>query len=677
MMSFQKTPFVPSNYLPHIDGLRGLSVLFVFLFHLFPGAFLGGFLGVDIFFVVSGYLISKNIFEQLDQGNFSFFDFYARRVRRIYPALIVTCVLCLGYGFLIMFPEEFSALGKQIRNAVVFISNFTLYKQGGYFDLDAQSNPLLHLWSLAVEEQFYLLWPLFLWCFYRLWEGHQKIKSVLLWIGVLIAVSFASYAFFQKTQSKLVFYMMPFRFWELGVGAFWGRMVMDKQVNQALGLLFEKRLFGIRIFDSCVLWGCLFFLFISLFFLSSETQSFPVLSVIPVVCAGVLLAFIGKRGDKSSAIRVLSFPVLVGLGRISYPLYLFHWPFICFYKMVYGPKISVVEGLCIMGSASLLSYGVYVWIESPIRRRPIGLWIWSLVGVFMLVGGVGWLAYKRTFSSLVSTTVPQMKAIESAINDWDYPPKNAKEIKYQGETFYQIGKGVPTLMFVGDSNAEQYGPRIDRLVSSVPGASAVMMATWGGGVPVPGVGRDARECAFFGKVLDFIEKRDIKTVVLSAQWTGYFSGNCQHFYKNGRLSEALILKEVLLDFEKFIRKMAARGVQVYILSSMPSGLVYDPKSSLERTFWGKWVFKSTEEKAEIWFQRSAHTHKILSDIAKKTGAVFVRTDEKLCSGKYCMAWQNGVPLYKDGGHLRASYVRMQSTFLDRLLLPQKNTHVPL
>ncbi|UNM06548.1 MAG: acyltransferase [Holosporaceae bacterium] len=395
------------------------------------------------------------------------------------------------------------------------------------------------MWSLAVEEQFYLLWPPFLWCLYRLLGVRQKTKPVLLWVGGLIVLSFMGYAFFQETHAKLVFYMMPFRLWELGIGAFLARMMMDKRLSQTAMALFEKPLFGFDLFAPLMFWGSFLFLLVSLFFLGTATPGFPTLSAVPVFSAGILLVFTGKDARKHGVKQVLSFSFLVKLGRISYPLYLFHWPFICFYKMVQGATISLVGGGVIFGAATLLSYGVYVWVESPIRRRPTGLWVWALVGIFMAVGAAGWLVYKEAIPSWVSVKIPQMKAIEGAMKDWDYPSKNAKKINYLGETFYQIGKKMPTIMVVGDSTAEQYGPRIDRLVSFAPGTPTVMMATWGGGFPLPGVGRDKRERAFFGKVFDFIEKNKIKTVVLSAQWLGYLSGNCQHFYKKAGFLKAV------------------------------------------------------------------------------------------------------------------------------------------
>ena len=150
------------DYRPDIDGLRALAVLSVVAYHAFPAEITGGFVGVDIFFVISGYLISKIIFSGLKNGDFSFADFYARRVKRIFPALILVLAASLGFGFFALLAEELRQLGKHIAASTVFASNFLLWKEVGYFDSRAELKPLLHLWSLGIEEQFYLIWPLLL-----------------------------------------------------------------------------------------------------------------------------------------------------------------------------------------------------------------------------------------------------------------------------------------------------------------------------------------------------------------------------------------------------------------------------------------------------------------------------------------------------------------------------------
>src|SRR5216684_2639931 len=176
----------PIPYQPHVDGLRAIAVLSVVAFHSFPGEITGGFVGVDIFFVISGFLISGIILNGLRQGSSTFADFYGRRIKRIFPALIVVLVATLGLGYLFLFPSEFRNLGKHVLGGALFVANITLWRDTGYFDTAAELKPLLHLWSLGVEEQFYLLWPLFLLILWRKWQQTTARYVVLLSLASLV-----------------------------------------------------------------------------------------------------------------------------------------------------------------------------------------------------------------------------------------------------------------------------------------------------------------------------------------------------------------------------------------------------------------------------------------------------------------------------------------------------------
>ena len=169
------------KYRPDIDGLRAVAVLAVVTFHAFPTWMKGGFLGVDVFFVISGFLISTIIFENLDSGTFSFSEFYVRRVRRIFPALVVVLLACLGFGWFVLLADELNQLGKHVAASAGFVSNFVSGSEAGYFDNSAETKPLLHLWSLGIEEQFYIVWPLLLWFAW-------KKKLNLLTLAVVVAL---------------------------------------------------------------------------------------------------------------------------------------------------------------------------------------------------------------------------------------------------------------------------------------------------------------------------------------------------------------------------------------------------------------------------------------------------------------------------------------------------------
>lgn len=170
------------KYRPDIDGLRAIAILSVIGFHAFPFLVQGGFIGVDIFFVISGFLISTIIFGSLERGNFSFVEFYIRRINRIFPALLLVLITCFAFGWFVLLSDEYKQLGKHIAGGAGFISNFIFWNESGYFDNVAEAKPLLHLWSLGVEEQFYIIWPLLLWL---AWKRHLNLLSIAIIVAVI------------------------------------------------------------------------------------------------------------------------------------------------------------------------------------------------------------------------------------------------------------------------------------------------------------------------------------------------------------------------------------------------------------------------------------------------------------------------------------------------------------
>jgi len=204
------------NYRPDIDGLRALAVLAVVVFHAFPGKLPGGFVGFDVFFVISGYLITGLIYEEVVSGTFSIVEFYARRILRIFPALICVLLATLVLGLLVLHPWEYAQLGKHVVGGSYFYSNILLWSEAGYFDVEAQAKPLLHLWSLGVEEQFYLLWPIAL---LGLWGALRNHARVGVAVVMIASISFGMNILFIGENATAVFYSPATRIWELLVGA--------------------------------------------------------------------------------------------------------------------------------------------------------------------------------------------------------------------------------------------------------------------------------------------------------------------------------------------------------------------------------------------------------------------------------------------------------------------------
>lgn len=366
----------PSSYRADIDGLRAIAVLSVVIYHAFPSTLRGGFIGVDIFFVISGFLISSIIFDGLVHNKFSFLEFYARRVRRIFPALILVLITCLAFGWFLLLANEYQALGKHVAGGAAFVSNFTLWSESGYFDVAAQSKPLLHLWSLGIEEQFYLFWPLLLWLAYR---NHKNFLALTLLIAL---ASFAINIWTVSSNPVAAFYSPLSRFWELMIGGILAYLVLHKPqyvskysgVQSLTGLLLiATSLFILRDDSTFPGWWALL----------PTVGTFLVLSAMPT-------AWLNRH--------VLSNRILVWVGLISYPLYLWHWPVL--YLMSLVSVRSHISRLIAVSLSVVLAALTYLMIEKPIRRskamgRNVGFLIAGMTacGIFglssLVSGGLG------------------------------------------------------------------------------------------------------------------------------------------------------------------------------------------------------------------------------------------------------------------------------------------------
>ena len=329
------------KYRADIDGLRAVAVIAVVLYHAFPNLVPGGFVGVDTFFVISGYLITGIIIEGLDSpAGFSFVDFYARRVRRIFPALIL--VLAATLAVKILLPSELASLAKNAIASAFFGANFMLLSEAGYFDIAAHLKPLLHLWSLGIEEQFYLVWPLALWLTTRRWRGTV--------IGAVIVASFALNVALVRSHPQATFYLPLTRAWELMAGALLvGVTIKSDRLREILGAL-------------GVICGITFFKY-------TDRTIFPGwAALVPVVGAGLMIL---GQGSFFSRI-ILSHPLAAALGRISYPLYLWHSPLLVFLRTYLFRPLTTGESLLAILAATALAWLTYQFIELPIRSGRMG-----------------------------------------------------------------------------------------------------------------------------------------------------------------------------------------------------------------------------------------------------------------------------------------------------------------
>ena len=387
-------------YRSEVDGLRAFAVLSVVAFHAFPYFVVGGFVGVDVFFVISGFLITSHIFENLDKKSFSFGDFYGRRIRRIFPSLITIMIFSLIFGWFVLLADEFNQLGKHIAAGAGFVSNFIFAAEIGYFDAEAEFKPMLHLWSLAVEEQFYIFWPLILWLAWKI-----KLNLLLVCLVLMIFSFLVNISMVEKYPAQIFF--LPYgRFWELLTGSVLAWILLYKpypfnfERNLSIRSKFSNILLAL-IHNGFITFLGIILLIGSIFFINKNDPFPSYAAVAPVI--GAVLIIIG--GNTSVLARlILSNKLAVWFGLISYPLYLWHWPILSYLHIIEdGTPQRDLRIFAVLVSI-FLAWLTFVFIEKPIRfgKTKKSLRNMALVVLVFTIGFIGLLINYYDFSKIKS-----------------------------------------------------------------------------------------------------------------------------------------------------------------------------------------------------------------------------------------------------------------------------------
>jgi peptidoglycan/LPS O-acetylase OafA/YrhL len=447
------------KYRPDIDGLRGVAIILVVIYHAFPAALPGGFIGVDVFFVISGFLISAIVFDNLQRGSFSFFGFYGHRVRRIFPTLILVLAASLIAGWFLLVFNEYYRLTKHIAGGALFISNFLLWGESSYFDHAAYTKPLLHLWSLAVEEQFYLIWPPLLWATYRL-------KKTWLPVAMLVTVvSFLVNLWLVQRDSSGAFFLPQARIWEPLAGGLLAYFFLYRRNQTALSSaatsLDQMKPAGFsRWREASSLAGLAGI--VACLFLVRDTTPYPFYwGLFPVLGAALVIA----AGTKAWINRyVIGNPILVWVGLISYPLYLWHWPLLSFVRIIHGPSAAAWIICAAVAGAILLAWLTYRFVEKPIRRHEATPRRVVLLAALLLMVGCASFGLHRLHGVLERAIDPEAYAL----SHYDYYQGKTQEEFWKNSCFSLSDSsqffrrngceklafpGHPKVMLVGDSHA--------------------------------------------------------------------------------------------------------------------------------------------------------------------------------------------------------------------------------
>jgi peptidoglycan/LPS O-acetylase OafA/YrhL len=355
-----------TGYRPDIDGLRAIAVLAVVAFHAFPWVLPGGLIGVDIFFVISGYLISTIIYTGLEANRFSFLVFYGRRVARIFPALMLVLAACMALGWTALLTEESKQLGRHVASGAGFVSNFILWSESGYFDNASDTKPLLHLWSLGIEEQFYIFWPFLMWTMWKL-----RVHPVFA-VGTVAVLSFALNVHNVASNPVGTFYSPLTRAWELAIG---GVLALSRWQPKRVAIREVQSITGI----AALLIGLLTI---------TKGLAFPgYWALLPTIGAALIISAKGAWLNRV----LIAQPAMVFIGLISYPLYLWHWPLLSFARVLSGAPPDPALAVLLVAVAIALSVLTYQLVERPIRAsRSLPVKAGALFATAFILGGSGY-----------------------------------------------------------------------------------------------------------------------------------------------------------------------------------------------------------------------------------------------------------------------------------------------
>ena len=640
------------KYRPDIDGLRAVAVLGVIVYHAFPKALPGGFTGVDIFFVISGYLISGILFKGHRAGNFRFREFYARRIRRLFPSLITVLLLSLAYGWLVLLPDEYEKLGKHVAAGTLFIQNMVFWQESGYFDTAAILKPLLHLWSLAVEEQFYIFFPPIL---LLIWKRKWPPAPIM---GVLLIGSFIGNVVMSYQSAASDFFLTPYRAWEFLGGSLLAWWHYERSHDEEMPKHRE-----------ILSWAGAILMLLGMTVLT-KAQPYPGWRALMPV-AGTLLVIEGGGGAWVNR-RILSHPAMVHVGLISYPLYLFHWPALSFLHIVKGANPEPELIWMALGVAFALTLITYYFVEKKIRYCMSARVLPALILIYLLLGFVGWAIFRGCIPAM-SVSGDVQKCV-TATRDRD----SLAGLQCFGDaqlfSFNHAGGEGPQTLYIGDSNAQQYAPRILRLLTkqSANPARGALFLTSSGVPPIPRVTHPAKPwcVALMPKIHEVLNSDPrIDRVVIAARWHAYFMDHSKHLHQGQPMSGVNGRKSALEDLGLEINNFALSGKQVTLVLSVPSGDLLDPKSFFARDFTGVRSCSAGRLTVKDFLEDWGDLLSEIAAVARRNGAEVIDPMDYLCVDGMCIAEDTDGPIRYDATHLRPGYVRDKLMYLDFTVAP--------
>jgi len=646
-----------AQYRPDIDGLRAVAVVPVMLFHADISLFSGGYIGVDVFFVISGYLITSLLLRDMGKSTFSIVSFWERRIRRLFPALVALLVVLTCAAIATLLPNDLRRLSDSLISTASATSNVLFWLKSGYFEKAAEQHPLLHTWSLAVEEQFYLLFP---WLLLFLVRRRLPIaRALALLAGLSLAICVAS----TLRSPSAAFYLPHARAWELLTGALlacpsrWVGTITQGFRNAigAIGLL------GLAL----------------AFVLFDRSTAFPgIAAAAPVLATGALL--VAGSGQGSLVSRLLSLAPLNWVGRISYSLYLWHWPILVFgrYLRIGPPPVGFV--VLELSLSVALAAASYYLVERPIRAATV---LRSRRATFLAAAGsVGLLIGVGTLLRVLGG-LPQRfdhDVVRLAEGEDDVDPRREKCMGTPPNRMVlgnlcRLGSNsnAPEFLVWGDSHAMAIAEAVS--IAAIGGGRGGVVASSGTCPPILGVEFDStnpavQSCADRNRsVVRMLENSSIKTVFLVASWISEMEGRTSPVgtmidAETGYSSPNSNSKVLALGIERTVSTVSGQGKRVIFVHAVPGAKAIVPSSAARARAWGREV--PLEYSREEYERRVAPLEELTTRLSSRFGMGMIRPGEALCGSGMCRAVEGDAALYSDSHHLTLSGARLLSPLFD-------------
>ncbi|MFG1349601.1 acyltransferase family protein [Xanthobacter autotrophicus] len=663
-------------YRADVDGLRALAIVPVVLFHIHLSAFPGGYVGVDIFFVISGYLITAILFRDMKAGRFSLLDFYDRRIRRIFPALFVVLVATTLAAVFIMVPSDLLLYARSLRATTLFFSNIYFSKNLNYFQPEADLNPLLHTWSLAVEEQFYIVFPLILFALIR-WVRPSLLRPIIL---VLIVASLAHAEIRLSRNPIESFFSLPTRAWELLIGS-----------ALALGLvpLVSPRKGAVLSLAGLVL------IVFAIAFYDRHTR-FPGLAALAPCLGAALILHGGASGAKGMVQRMLASPVPVFFGRISYSLYLWHWPLLVLVGYYLERRLSPTEGLMVAAvSVGLASLSLF-YVEAPFRK---GRWagaspwapVWAggaamaLVVAFALTAiardGRFWpmSAFAQQADALARAQDPYMSWCSAPLSGPMRMPARP-ECVVGRQAAPAPGASAPAaapafdVLLWGDSHASALMAGLGEAAAAADASIRLVMLPACPPLSEVVTLHDSikgleRQCPAFNRgVLELIAEKRPKLVIMAGRWSPWTSLQPGFAIRDGN-GHYLSVEEARAAFARGLARsvdgVTRLGIPVVLVGQVPEFGHSPPHCITRAEFSGADTARClTQDRAKV-VAGLTYSNQVLLDLAKTNPLVTtVLLSDRFCGNETCPAMEGGALIYRDPNHLSVEGSRAAAAFIN-------------